>query len=111
MGDIVDLTPTADVPHWTEFVAEEMAERGWTWDMLATLLMVERNKDEWGKIKLELDLWRVVGPTRKNIIFSEQFSAELGAIFGVSPQLFLNMHNSWMRRAQIATGALPPQEA
>lgn len=97
---IADSVP-AEVFHWTEFLSEELEAREWSWDLLTTLLMVERNKEEWGRVKLELDLWRHVGPTRKNIIFSEAFAKELGAVFGTSHELWLNLHATWMKHAKL----------
>lgn len=85
-----------EIPHLTEFLAEEMETRGWSRDVLATLLLVERFKEDWGKTKLELDLWFEVGPRRKNILFTEKFSGELATVFGVSPELLRNLHARWM---------------
>lgn len=99
-----DATATFHPPHLTEWLDEELEARGWSMGLLVTMLMVHRFPEEWGKIKLELDLWFTVGPTTKKILFTEKFAAELASVFGVSPDLFLNLHKAWMERGQVTTG-------
>lgn len=99
MGDkVVNLIPASDVPHVSENIAEEMQARGWDADTLASLLMLKRFPDEWGKIRLELGLFFAVGPTTKKLLFKDDFAAELAGVFKVSPEFLTNMHAAWLER-------------
>ena len=81
--------PPAEVFHPSEFIAEEMAERGWT------------RYDLWRHMRgdaedmLALDMYFEVGPTAPGMLLGEDMAAKLGRAFGMSAQFFLNLETVW----------------
>jgi hypothetical protein len=95
-----EIVPIEGPPHLFDFIQEEIVERGWDRDVLASLLLVRRYEKEWGIIRLELDLWFDVGPTTKKVLLTDKFANELSEVFGCSPEFFKNLHRAWMERGR-----------
>ena len=72
-----------------EFIREELEARGWTQDDLALRL-------EWENYEVaRLAVAFLVDAPVKGMIMGAPMSADLGRVFGVSPEFFLNLDRSW----------------
>ena len=77
------------VPHPSEFIREEMAERGWTDADLAVAM---------GGSPTDLLAWQVykiVGPTKTTWRLG-RLADDFARAFGTSRELFANMESSWL---------------
>lgn len=84
----------ARVPHPSEYIQEEMDERGWDRDRLATAMMAA-DDDNWGIWRLAIDFYFEVGPTERNLRLDPEAFARA---FGVSPELFINLEAAWLNQ-------------
>jgi len=83
-----------NAPHPSVFIAEELAARGWTLDMLAM-----RMGPEFGVNRLSLDLYFEVGPTDQNLRIGDISANALARALSVSPEYFLNLERAWLNGA------------
>lgn len=79
------------VPHPSEFIAEEMAARGWSRDRLA----IEMGGDA-AINRLTLDLYFDLGPDKTNMRLGRS-ADDLARAFGVSPDFFRNLEKAWLK--------------
>ena len=100
--DAADAAATAGAPdealrlpceawHPSVFIQEELDERGWTLDHLAT----EMCGDDWGVDRLALDFYFEIGPENPNCYLGEKMSRQIGRAFGVSEKFFLKLESAW----------------
>ena len=80
-----------DALHPTEFIAEEVAARGWTPDELVRRMGGHSNVHV-----LALCLYFAVGPTNPNCRMGADMAAALGRAFDISAGFFLNLEAAWL---------------
>lgn len=78
-------------PHPSEFIEDEMNERGWTRPRLARAM-----GGDIGKNLLALDLYFIVGPGNKRCRLGDGMAHQLSNAFGVSKDFFLNLEAGWI---------------
>ena len=93
MGVVTEL---CEVPHLSEFISEELDARNWDMSQLAAA-MAQASGERWGKCKLMLDMYFIVGPTDASCRLGDAMADMLGKSFGVSKQYFLNLEAAWLR--------------
>ena len=91
------MSKPAEVFHVSEFINEELAERGWSLRDLVFRMRRYESAADWAIEMLAIEMFMVVH--EKNIVLDQNMADGLGAAFDVSPQLFINMHETW-REAQ-----------
>jgi plasmid maintenance system antidote protein VapI len=86
-----DPSRAAEAFHPSEYIQDEMAARGWDKCDLAVRMGgdIVRNA-------LALDLYFIVGPTRRNCRIGDVMAHQLGVAFDVSHQFFLNLETAWL---------------
>ena len=103
----------AEAFHVAEYIEEEMRERDWSRDELATRMMPPDKLDPldheaWGITRLALDL--LLDVRDSGVVLGEQADA-LGRAFGTSAVLWRNLHNAWRGHPTTATTTHPPVAA
>ena len=93
-----------DVPHLSEFISDEMDARNWDMAQLATA-MAQASGDEWGKCKLMLDMFFIVGPDDTRCRVGDTMADMLAKSFGISKPFFLNIEAAWLRSKGIEADA------
>lgn len=93
------------VPHPSHYVLEEMDERGWDRDRLATEIVKACPHRDWGISRLAIDFFFAVGPTDSACRLGDM-AEDLAAAFGTSAELFTNLEKSWLASlaSKIGTG-------
>lgn len=87
-----------DVFHVRHYINEEMEARGWDRDTLAAMMGFKDARDFQVK-RLSLDfLLDIEDP---DMFIGDDLSADLGRAFGVSPQLFTNIDNTWRKHPSV----------
>lgn len=84
----------SDVPHPSEFIAEEMIARQWSADDLAWAMCDGTARDA-GLCRLALDFYDVIGPDEPMMVMGEVTATKLGKAFDVSPAYFLALEDNW----------------
>ena len=85
-----------EVPHPSEFIAEEMIARGWSADDLA-LRMSDGTDYDFGICRLSLDFYDCVGPGEPKMFMGVETAGRLAKAFDVSPEYFLALESQWRR--------------
>lgn len=78
------------VCHPSEIIADELAARGWDRWTLA-----HRMGGDPAQNRLVLDLYCEVGPGEPGMLLGEPTARQLGAAFGTSPDVWLNLETAW----------------
>ena len=91
------MSKPAEVFHVSEFINEELAERGWSLRDLVFRMRRYESENDWAIEMLAVEMFMIVH--EKNIALDQKMADGFGAAFDVSPQLFINMHEAW-RKAQ-----------
>jgi plasmid maintenance system antidote protein VapI len=84
----------AQVFSLAEYLADEMAERGWTTSDVANHMGPGRN---YVVDKIALDVLMAVSPTRDTLKIDEDTCDSIARAFGVSPQFIRNIHAEWQK--------------
>lgn len=93
-----DLRP-ADTFHPSIYILEEIQERGWSLGDLATRMADTPTGRT--AILLTLELYLESGPSEPTLFLGQPLSEALGRAFGVSSELFLELHRSWLYGAKL----------
>jgi hypothetical protein len=88
------VKPEATSQHPSELMLEEMAERRWTRDDLATAMM-RADDDNWGIHRLAIDLYFELGPTDRRMRLG-QSAAHYARAFGTSTDVWLALESAWL---------------
>lgn len=80
--------------HPSVLMQEEMDERGWDRDHLATAMM-SASDDKWDVHRLAIDLYFELGPTDRRLRLGSGAAAYARA-FGSSVELWLNLESAWL---------------
>lgn len=86
----------SEVPHPSEFIAEELIARGWSADELAWRMSDGTGQDA-GICRLALDMYDEVGPSEPKMHVGTVTAERLGKAFGVSGDFFLNLEDMWRK--------------
>lgn len=82
-----DRTP-AEVFHLADILQEEMDARGWTLEDVAVRMTAKQ------LLINHLALQMFFSVREKHIVLGDM-ADDLGAAFGIDPQLFINIHETW----------------
>lgn len=83
----------AECFHPSEFINEELAERGWTLrDLVFRMRRFEGEKD-WAIEMLAVEMYMTVHEPR--ILLDDKMAEGFSTAFGVSAEMFKNLHKSW----------------
>jgi hypothetical protein len=85
----------AEQNHPSVFINEELAERGWSLRDMVFRMRRFDSENDWGRELLAMEMYMAVHDPR--IILDQQQADGLGTAFDVSPQFFLNLHDSWRK--------------
>ena len=91
------MSKPAEVFHVSEFINEELTERGWSLRDLVFRMRRYESEADWAVEMLAMEMFMVVHD--KDVLLDQKTADGLGLAFDVSPQLFINMHEAW-RKAQ-----------
>ena len=83
--------------HLSEFINEELAERGWTLRDLVFRMRRYEGEADWAVEMLAMEMFMTVH--EKSIFLDQKTADGLATAFGVSAQFFLNMHEAWRKAA------------
>ncbi len=78
--------------HPSEFIDDELKARGWTLEQLAEKMGGDADIN-----CLSLYLYRLKDP---GILLGEESAAGLSRAFGTSDEVWLNLHDAWLREAK-----------
>ena len=78
-------------PHPSVIIRQEMNERGWTARDVAS-----RMRGVLPVNVLVLVLYETLGPKQTNLRIGADMAADLGEVFDVSPQFFLELETAWL---------------
>ena len=78
--------------HPTEFIHEELAERGWSVRDLVFRMRRYESERDWAVNCLAVELYLTGHDTG---ILPAKMAEEFGVAFGVSPEYFINLHQQW----------------
>jgi plasmid maintenance system antidote protein VapI len=92
----------AQVFHPSDFIQEELDERGWTLRDLVFRMRRYESERDWAINMLAFELYMKVH--EKNIKLGDEMASDLGMAFNVNPQMFLNLHDIWLRGAACYEG-------
>ena len=73
----------------TSFIQEELEERGWTWEYLASQMVGDAEINQ-----LAVSLLRYGGEI-KGLLLGEEMADELSRLFGTSTEYWLNLDKAW----------------
>jgi plasmid maintenance system antidote protein VapI len=91
MTDI--LGTQAERFHPSIFIEEEMQARGMSLHDLVFRMRRYESEREWGIECLAVEMYLTVH--EKNVILTRNMAEGFGAAFGVSPEMFINLHRAW----------------
>ena len=91
MAEMIDWTPQPIHP--TEFIQDEMDERGWSRAELANRMGMDRCVLN----KIELDMYFLIGPTDTQMRIGKDTADALSRAFDISADFFLNCEAAWLR--------------
>lgn len=77
--------------HPSEYIREEMEERGWSQSDFARHM-----GGDWQLNMVALDFYLDIGPEESGLRIGNDTAAQLGAAFGTSAELFLNLEKAWL---------------
>jgi plasmid maintenance system antidote protein VapI len=81
--------------HPSEFIQDELDERGWTLRDLVFRMRRYENEKEWAVNLLAWEMYMTVQD--KDLLLGEEMSRDIGRAFGVSPYFFNNLHENWRK--------------
>lgn len=81
----------ADVFPVTTFIQEELDERGWTWEYLASQMPGDDAVNQ-----LAVGILRDGGDS-KGLLLGDYLADELSRLFGSSKEYWLNLDEAWQR--------------
>lgn len=90
MGEETGFVP-AEVFHPSELIQDELAARCWDKFDLAARMGGDPHHNV-----LMLDIYFIVGPTRRNCRIGDVMAHQLGVALDVSHQFFLNLEAAWL---------------
>lgn len=91
--------------HFSEFICEELSERGWTTEDIAKRMNTSR---EFWRDLLIVDLLLCVHDDK--LILDDETCGGLARAFGVSPQFFRNLDETWRDFPDRRSPFTPPEE-
>jgi len=83
------------VIHPAEIILDEMRERGWDIDRLASEMVSPGNAKEWGVTRLSWEMYLEV--REPYVLLGDHMAGQLKKAFGVDTQFFLNLHENWRK--------------
>ena len=95
--------PISEASHPSEFIQEELDARGWSLNDLA----LRMQQDDVRTSRLALDIYFEVGPHKTGCRLGKSMAADIGQAFGVNPQFFINLENTWLESKGVNPN--PPQ--
>ena len=81
--------------HLAELIEDELRERGWDLDIMTTMAGPYESIEEWDISRVAWDFFMEV--REPYMLLGARGAEELGRAFDVSPQFFLNFHESWRK--------------
>ena len=97
MADNPTTRLPAEVFHPSVFLIEEMEERGWDRDRLATEMMGLSDKLDWGVTRVSLDFYFEVGPGEPGLRIVDVTAEAFARAFGTSKEFWINLEAAWLR--------------
>lgn len=82
----------AEAAHPSEFILDEMQERGWNTYRMAKAM----GDDEWRENYLALDMYFAVGPRTPNLRIGPVMAQQIGDAFSTSAEYWLNLEAQWL---------------
>lgn len=94
------MTP-AEGFHPAEYIEEELKERGWSVHDLVFRMRRYESESDWGRECLAVEMYLTV--REPGVLLDWKMAIGFGEAFGVSPQMFINLHEAW-RQWKIGSG-------
>lgn len=82
------------IPHPSEYIVDELNERGWSVSDLANKM----GHNDCVLNKLSLDLYFEVGPSKPNLQLGKNMGEKLARAFDVGSTLLFNLEKSWLEQ-------------